>query len=390
MSIRDSVRLFGPAWIALLADADAASILGGLSTGEEYGYKLVWFVMMLSLPIFVIQEAAGRLGAVTNKGVGELIRDYYSKRISLLSIVPIFFVDFFTYLSEYVGIVIGSYLIGINPIIGLLIFFILHIIIVLSKKYEITEKYLVVISLLLILSSLFMIGPKLYFNGQDIFYFSTSRNFLFFLAVNVGAVVTPPCMLVYQSSATAIKYSGVEVDKSRKIRWVTLETLIGAIITELIIVFSEIIGASISGVDPTNPDQLLSSLGRIHYIFGITLISAGFLTLIVVSLSSAWGLLEALGKNNYKNSIRVYIAESIPAFIIVSIMLSNYTTIIDFALTLLSLSPIVITIPAILIGILVSNRRIMGEYGYTKLRSIIYFITICIVLIGGIIGILPI
>lgn len=90
MSIRDSVKLFGPAWIALLADADAASIIGGLSTGEEYGYRLIWFVLVLAIPLFIIQEASGRLGAVTNYGIGELIRKYYSKKISFLSIIPIF------------------------------------------------------------------------------------------------------------------------------------------------------------------------------------------------------------------------------------------------------------------------------------------------------------
>lgn len=257
MSIRDSAKLFGPAWIALLADADAASILGGLSTGEEYGYKLIWFVMLLSLPIFIIQEASGRLGAIAGKGIGELIREHYSTRISILSIFPIFLVDFFTYLSEYAGIAIGCYLIGVNPLFGLIVFFILHVLVVLTKNYEITEKYLVVISVILLLSALIMVGPKLSFTGQDVFYFSTSKNFLFFIAVNVGAVVTPPCMLVYQSSATAIKYSKIGIDNSKKTSWIGIETLLGAIITELIIVLSEMIGTSIGNIDPIDPAQLL-------------------------------------------------------------------------------------------------------------------------------------
>ncbi|WP_083755327.1 NRAMP family divalent metal transporter [Caldivirga maquilingensis] len=373
-----------------MADADAASILGGLSTGEVYGYRLMWFVLLLSIPIFIIQEAAGRLGAITGKGVGELIREYYSRRVSLVSIVPIFLVDFFTYLAEYVGIAIGSYLIGINPLIGLLTFFTLHIIIVLTRKYEVTERYLIIISLLLITSTLIIVEPKLYFTGSDLFYFSTSRSFLFFLAVNIGAVVTPPCMLVYQSSATAMKYAnpGIRVSIHEKNKWITMETLMGAIVTELIIVFAEIIGSSIGRVDPTDPIQLLSSLGKVHYMFGLALVSAGFLTLVVVSLSSAWGLLEALGKNNYENTIKIYAAESVPAVIIVSLMLNNYSTLLNFALTLLSLAPIVIAIPATLIGILISNRRIMGQYAYTRLRTIIYFTTISMILTGGVVGIL--
>ncbi|ARM75335.1 NRAMP family divalent metal transporter [Acidianus manzaensis] len=387
MSIRDSIRLFGPAWIALLADSDAASILGGVSTGEEYGYKLIWFVLILSIPLFVIQEAVGRLGAVTNSGVSKLVRQYYSKRVSLLSTVPIFFVDFFTYLSEYSGISIGCYLIGINPLIGLLLFFTLHIMIILSKNYEITEKILILISLTMIISSLIIIEPKLYFT-KDIFYFSTSKNFLFFLAVNIGAVVTPPCMLIYQSSATALKYSELSINKSKKVRWVNLETLAGSLVTELVIVFSEIIGTGILNIDPTNAQQLVNALNQFHYIFGIILISSGFLTLIVVSLSSAWGVLEALDKNNYNNVIKIYIIESIPAMIIIALLSNNFSEIFDFVLTLLSLSPLVIAIPAILIGILIRNKKIMKEFSYTKSRSILYFIMLSLVIIGGIIGLL--
>lgn len=384
MSIRDSVKLFGPAWIALLADADAASIIGGLSTGEEYGYRLIWFVLVLAIPLFIIQEASGRLGAVTNYGIGELIRKYYSKKISFLSIIPIFFVDFFTYLSEYTGIAIGSYLIGINPLIGLLIFFVIHIIIIFTKNYEITERALIVISFILLISALITAEPKLYFT--NIFYFSTSKNFLFFLAVNIGAVVTPPCMLIYQSSATAVKYSKLNINISEKVKWTNVETIVGAIVTELTIVFSEIIGTLIKNADPTNPVQLAKSLGVIHVIFGVLLISAGFLTLIVVSLSSAWGILEALDKNNYKNVFKIYVIESIPALIILSIISNNYSIILNFALTLLSLSPIVIAFPAILIGILISNKRIMGNYAYGKIRLLIYFLTIGLIVLGGVIG----
>ncbi|PVU76977.1 divalent metal cation transporter [Sulfolobus islandicus] len=370
----------------MLADADAASILGGLSTGEEYGYKLIWFVMLLSLPLFIIQEASGRLGAISGKGIGELIREYYSRKVSILSIFPIFFVDFFTYLSEYAGIAIGCYLIGIIPLFGLVIFFILHVIIVLTKNYEITERYLVVVSVILLLSALIIVGPKLNFTGQEVLYFSTSKNFLFFIAVNIGAVVTPPCMLIYQSSATAIKYPKIDINNSKKISWITIETLLGAIITELIIVLSEMIGTSIGNIDPTDPAQLLYILGNFHYIFGITLISAGFLTLIVVSLSSAWGLLEALGKNNYKNSVKIYIMESIPAMLIVSLMLGNYSSVINFTLTLLSLSPIVIAIPAVMVGILISNKKIMGKYTYTRTRLVAYFFTIVMIVVGGFVG----
>ncbi|WP_292319891.1 NRAMP family divalent metal transporter [Caldisphaera sp.] len=385
MSFKDFVKLFGPAWIALMADADAASIIGGISTGEQYGYRMIWFVLILSIPLFFIQEASGKIGVITNSGIGKLIREYYSKNVSIIAIFPVFFIDFFTYLTEYTGIVIGSYLIGINPLIGLIIFFTLHIAIVLSKRYELTERILILISLILIIASTIAIFPKLYFN-ESIFYFSTSKSFLYYIAINIGAVVTPPCMLIYQSSSTAIKYSKIDVDQRTKIRWVSYETIIGSIITEILIVFSEIIGTGIGDINPLDPYQLILSLGYLHYIFGILLISSAFLTLIVVSLSSSWGLLEALNKNNFRNMLKIYTLESIPAIIIVSFMIKKFSVVLNFALTLLSLSPLVVTIPAILIGIILSNRKIMKENVYSRRRIIIYYVIIILIAVGGIIG----
>ncbi|BBG25095.1 hypothetical protein [Sulfuracidifex tepidarius] len=71
-----------------------------------------------------------------------------------------------------------------------------------------------------------------------------------------------------------------------------------------------------------------------------------------------------------------------------SLVSNDYTSVINFALTLLSLSPVVIALPAIFTGILVNNKKIMGKYTYGRKRSIIYFLTIEIILVRGIIGIL--
>ncbi len=395
MSKREVIRLFGPAWIALLADADAASIIGGLITGKQYGLGLIWFVLLLALPLFIVQEAAGRISAITGKSLGEIIRTHYSKKIAILATFPIFSIDVFTYISEYIGIALGSYLIGIPPFIGLITFFILHLLVIVTKNYEKTEKTLILISFLLILSSIVAIIPKTP-QLHLTFYLSTSNNFLTYLAINIGAVVTPPCMLIYQSSATSLKYSRVnEITVKDKLSWITRETALGALSTELVIVFAEAIGTGLNNIDPTNTFQLSSVLRSVFsvlpMIFGILIISAGFLALIVVSLSSAWGVLEALGKNNHiRNLLKIYSLESIPAILVVYLYSYNYSEVLQFATTLLALAPIVFTVIAIILGILVSNRNIMREHAYSKFRIFIYFLTVTLIFIGGIIGVISI
>ena len=101
------IRVWGPAWLVMIADVDAASVITAAQSGAQYGTKLVWFLLLLAVPLYVIQEVAGRVGAVTGKGLGELIRENFSKRVAVLAAVPMALVDVISYVVEYTGVAIG-------------------------------------------------------------------------------------------------------------------------------------------------------------------------------------------------------------------------------------------------------------------------------------------
>ncbi|MEM0362310.1 MAG: divalent metal cation transporter [Sulfolobaceae archaeon] len=393
MSIREIIRLFGPAWIVMMADVDAASVITAVANGQLYGYRLIWLLLLLAIPLFIIQDAAGRLGAINQgKGLGELIRERFSKKYALLAAVPMFGVDVFTYIVEYVGIAVGGLILGIPPYISLPIFFLFHIMIVLTRKYERMEKPLIIISLVLVFSFFAQAFLRGIVQNQQIFYISTSSSFLFFVAANIGAVVMP-FMIFYQASATAYKYANSYSSPKTKIKWSTYETLIGAIISEVIMIAIEMATTGISPtVDPLNYKEIASALSLISgsyspYIFGIGLISASFLALIVESLGSAWGTLEALGKRSFRSFLSLYFAESIPAILTV-LLFVNYDAIVNFALTLMSISPIILIIPTFFVGILVKDKRVMGDFAYSKSRMMIYWITVILLAFSGIISLI--
>lgn len=400
MSIRDAIRLFGPAWIVMIADVDAASVLTGVADGQIYGYKLIWLLIVLIIPLFIVQDAAGRVGAVNNgEGLGKLIRMKFSTQFALLAAIPMFVIDIFTYIVEYTGIAIGSLILGIPIYVSLPMFFLLHLTIIATKKYAHAEKILLGISFILVLSFIVQAGLRGIVPGQQVFYFSPSRSFLFFLAANIGAVVMP-FMIFYQASATAYKYSDVDSPVTVKVKWSSYETLLGAIVSEVLMVAIELATTGISSsVDPLNYRQMAQALSIISgnlspYIFGIGLISAGFLALIVESLGSAWGTLESLGKydpsdeRTHRNLIWLYLMESIPAIIAVILFNENFDTIVNFVLTLMSISPIIVLLPAVFIGILVGDKKLMREFAYSKKRMIIYWISIALIGISGIISII--
>lgn len=73
------MAVIGPAWVVMMADVDAPSVITAGESGAVFGYHLVFVLLVLIMPLFFIQEAAGRLGTATGKGLAEIIKDNYSQ-----------------------------------------------------------------------------------------------------------------------------------------------------------------------------------------------------------------------------------------------------------------------------------------------------------------------
>lgn len=91
----------GPAWLVMIADVDAASILTALASGASYRYEFIWFLVALTVPLFFIQEASGRLGAVAGKGLGQLARERFPPRVASTAAISMAVGDVLTYIAEY-------------------------------------------------------------------------------------------------------------------------------------------------------------------------------------------------------------------------------------------------------------------------------------------------
>ena len=382
----DIAKTWGPAWLVMIADVDAASAITAAETGAQYGTKLVWFLLLLTLPLYVIQEVAGRVGAVTGRGLGELIRENYSRRTALVCALPMALVDVISYVVEYTGIAVGFEMIGVPPTVSVPVAFLAHVIVVYKRKYAEAERPLLVISLLF---TVVWIAAALLNSRNGIvvtpFYFSTSSDFVFMLAANIGAVIMP-FMLFYQVSATAEKGTG------RGSLWaVRFETLVGALFSELIMVAIAVsaIGINSAALDFASPSMLSQSLSSVAgrfapYAFGAGLISASFIALIVISLGSSWGVTEAVGWGR-KHWFKVYLVESIPAVVI---PLFSYN-LIKLALDLMVLQIVVLIAPAVILGVIASNKRLMADLVLSRLNKAVYWITILLIFGTGVVSLLP-
>jgi Mn2+/Fe2+ NRAMP family transporter len=98
------LAVLGPGLIAANAGNDAGGIATYASVGARYGYDLLWMMVLITVSLIVVQEMAARMGAVTGKGLAELIREQYGPRWSLFSTVSVLAANLGICISEFVGI----------------------------------------------------------------------------------------------------------------------------------------------------------------------------------------------------------------------------------------------------------------------------------------------
>ncbi len=380
--LRTFAHSFGPAWIVMIADVDAASILTAAADGAIYGYSLVWFLFLLTVPLFLIQEAAGRIGVATGKGLGEIIRENYSRRTALLTSVPMACTDILSYVAEFTGIAIGFQLLGVAPILSLPVIYVVYLLIVWKRGYATIERVLLAISAVLIVSyaaSLFLRGlPPV--REYMLFFWSWEPRFLYMLAATAGAVVMP-FMLFYQASATA--------QKEVKSLWSSrLETLIGAIASEvgMVVILLATIGLNGSLLGTNSPRGLSRALSFLAgpyapYVFAMGLIAASFLALVVISLGSAWGVAETIGWGR-RRFFWIYLIESLPALFVPML----FPDLFKLAIDMMVLFVFVLLGPGVMVGLIARKKQVMGRFVSTLGWSVVYWLSLALVVASGFIA----
>ena len=98
------LAVLGPGLIAANAGNDAGGIATYSQVGAQFGYALLWMMVLITVSLIVVQEMAARMGAVTGKGLSELIRENYGPRWSLFSTIAVLIANLGICISEFVGI----------------------------------------------------------------------------------------------------------------------------------------------------------------------------------------------------------------------------------------------------------------------------------------------
>jgi Mn2+/Fe2+ NRAMP family transporter len=116
---RPSRRLFavlavlGPGLISANAGNDAGGVATYSAVGATFGFSLLWALVLITISLALIQEMAARMGAVTGKGLAELVRERLGVRVTAFVMATLLVANTGLVVSEFVGIGATSELLGI-------------------------------------------------------------------------------------------------------------------------------------------------------------------------------------------------------------------------------------------------------------------------------------
>src|SRR5258707_10685766 len=130
----------GPGFITANVDNDANGIVTYSQAGAQFGYRLLWTMIPVTIALIVVQEISAVMGSVTGKGLSDLIREEFGFRITFFMMLGILFINFGNVVTEFIGIATSLELFGLSRFVTVPVWAVIVWLIVVKGQYKSVEK----------------------------------------------------------------------------------------------------------------------------------------------------------------------------------------------------------------------------------------------------------
>jgi Mn2+/Fe2+ NRAMP family transporter len=372
------LAVVGPGIITANVDNDAGGILTYSQAGAQYGLLLLWTMIPITLALIVVQEMCARMGAVTGKGLSDLIREEFGLRITFLMMLAILFINFGNVVTEFIGIATSLELFGLSRYVTVPICAVIVWLIVVKGQYKSVEKVFLAASFFYITyifagalahpawkdATLATIKPPALKAFRD-------QAYLFMVIGVVGTTIAPWMQFYLQSSVVE---KGVTRRGLKASRW---DVITGCIFTDVVAWFIIVACAATLYVHgfrdikyAADAAQALKPLaGQYAYIlFAVGLFNASLFAASILPLSTAYTVCEGLG---FESGVDKRFAEApffywLYTFLILAgailVLLIPGPQLVRIVLWSQVLNGIVLPFVLIFMLLLINKKELMGEY----------------------------
>jgi NRAMP (natural resistance-associated macrophage protein)-like metal ion transporter len=295
------VAILGPGMITANAGNDAGGIATFASVGADFGYSLLWILIPIAISLGIVQEMCARMGAVTGKGLADLVRERFGVRWTALIMLALLVANAGVTVSEFVGIAAATELFNVSRFVSVPFAAIAVWWLVVKGSYKRVERAFLLMSLVFLgyVVSAFLSKPDWSAVAIGLVRpeFKFEQAFLFTFVAVVGTTISPYMQVYVQSSVVE---KGVTPDDYAKTKTDVWVGTIFAIIIVFFIIVSTAATLNKAGIQISTAAEAAHSLrplaGRYaETLFGIGLFGASMLAAGVLPLATAYSISEALG-----------------------------------------------------------------------------------------------
>lgn len=384
------VAIIGPGMVAANAGNDAGGIATYASAGADYGYRLLWTLIPLVIALGIVQETCARMGAVTGKGLSDLIREQFGVRWTMVVMLALLVANGGVTVSEFVGIAAATELFGVPRFVSVPLAAFAIWWLVVKGSYRRVERVFLLMSLVFLgyIVSAFMakpvwgdvargfLQPEINFNA----------GYLFTIVALIGTTISPYMQVFVQSSVVEKGVTEEDYNLTRVDVWT------GTIFAIGIAFFITVATAATlhpRGIRIESAEQAALALEPLagtyaKLLFGVGLFGASMLAAGVLPLATAYSISEALGfEKGVSRSFReAPIFIGIFTFLIVTgglVAILPGLPLIDVLLVTQVINGLLLPVLLVSILRLVNNRELMGANVNGRVYNVASWLTVVVV-----------
>ncbi|HTU42978.1 MAG TPA: Nramp family divalent metal transporter [Candidatus Aquilonibacter sp.] len=389
------LAVVGPGIITANVDNDAGGILTYSQAGAQYGHLLLWTMIPVTLALIVVQEMSGRMGAVTGKGLSDLIREEFGLRITFLMMIGILITNFGNVVTEFIGIATSLELFGLSRYATVPICAVIVWLIVVKGQYKSVEKVFLAASFFYI--TYILAGTLAHPLWKDALVATvklpglkefSNQAYLYMVIGVVGTTIAPWMQFYLQASVVE---KGVTRRGLQASRW---DVIVGCIFTDVVAWFIIVACAATLYVHgyrdikyAADAAQALKPLaGQYAYIlFAVGLFNASLFAASILPLSTAYTVCEGMG---FESGVDQKFSEA-PVFYWLytlliaagaAVLLIPGLPLIKIAVLSQVVNGVVLPFVLIFMLLLINKKDIMGDYVNSRLFNAIAWLTTAIMI----------
>jgi NRAMP (natural resistance-associated macrophage protein)-like metal ion transporter len=390
------LAVVGPGFITANVDNDAGGIYTYSAAGAQFGYSLLWTMIPMTLALVVVQEMSARMGAITGKGLSDLIREQFGFRITFLMMVGLVICNFGNVVAEFAGIASSLELFHVSRFVSVPLAALLVWLLVVKGDYKSVEKVFLAASFFYfayIIAGV-LAGPAwreaLVATVKPPHAAELKNSGYIYMVIAVVGTTIAPWMQFYLQASVVEK--GIE---ERHYAASRVDVIVGCLFTDIVAWFIVVACAATLFAhgyrdvkDGADAAQALRPLAGdyAYLLFAAGLFNASLFAASILPISTAYTVCEALG---FESGVDKKFSEAPAFYWLYTILLAAGGAVIllpNVPLVKISiLSQVVngIVLPFVLVAmlVLINKRELMGKHVNSRAFNAIAWATTVIMIV---------